>query len=165
MSAPDPLILYSTNTWLAYSIAQRYYDEIHYIWCTPFCKHNSAPSYDGTTPPTSSALEIYMNLHEETKRGDRHSPKIAQNKSGILIGADINKNKGIITADQESEIISIVDQSELRDFRPLLFIIPFNRVSDLVKEVAVGERAHPLSVEYKIECLPRELFDVVEIFE
>ncbi len=31
----EKLILYSTNTWIAYKIAQKYYKDEHYIWCTP----------------------------------------------------------------------------------------------------------------------------------
>src|SRR5262245_16335140 len=30
-----PPVLYSTNTWLAFAIAQKYYASRHYVWCTP----------------------------------------------------------------------------------------------------------------------------------
>jgi hypothetical protein len=30
---PKPLVLYSTNTWLAYAISERYYRGLHYAWC------------------------------------------------------------------------------------------------------------------------------------
>lgn len=30
-----PLVLYSTNTWLAYTVAERFYGGEHYVWCTP----------------------------------------------------------------------------------------------------------------------------------
>ena len=29
-------ILYSTNTWIAYMIAERFYRRHHYVWCTPY---------------------------------------------------------------------------------------------------------------------------------
>ncbi len=41
MSAP--LILYSTNTWLAYKIAERFYGDMHYVWCAPFFDSESLP--------------------------------------------------------------------------------------------------------------------------
>jgi|GEM_PF-5439362 len=31
----DPLLLYSTNTWLTYVIGERFYRDEHYVWCTP----------------------------------------------------------------------------------------------------------------------------------
>ncbi len=84
------IVLYSANTWLAYNIAERYYQGEHYVWCTPFFDSNvSGPGY--TVAPTSSPKEIYINLYKETTRGDRHSSKIADNKVGILKGQPIKK--------------------------------------------------------------------------
>jgi hypothetical protein len=45
----------------------------------------------------------------------------------------------------------------------LLYIIPAGPVAGLVREVPVVERAHPLSVEYIIEALPKKYFDAIEI--
>jgi hypothetical protein len=47
--------------------------------------------------------------------------------------------------------------------RPLLYIIPFEQVKGIVTRVPVSERAHPMSVEYKVEALPRAAFDMVEL--
>lgn len=159
----DPLVLYSTNTWLAYGIAQTYYDEIHYVWCTPFFSSNASSGYDYTIPPSSSPSQIYDGLYEDVRRGDRHSAKIEMNKAGILKGAIAKEKAGVINKRQRLEIFAIVQRAETKDFRPLLYVIPFQPVAKLVKSVAVEERAHPLSVEYKIEQLHRTLFDVVEI--
>lgn len=60
------------------------------------------------------------------------------------------------------EIAAIVDCSETADFRPLLYVIPYRAVSKQVKQVPVAERAHPLSEEYMIECLPRRYFDMID---
>lgn len=157
-----PLILYSTNTWLAYSIAQRYYKESHYVWCAPVFDATTFPRLATVIPPTSSPAEIYRNLFHEVSRGDRHSDKIKQNKIGIIRGASIRKSSGQISDVIEKDIVAIVDSAETRDFRPLLFVIPFRSVSKIVMEVPVAERAHPLSQEYRIERLPRRYFDVIE---
>jgi hypothetical protein len=159
----DPLLLYSTTTWLAYVIAERYYSGEHYVWCAPVYDPRKQSSVDMVLPPTSSPCEIYRGLYEETKRGDRHSTKIAENRVGILRGAAIKKNCGTITADQEREITAIVDMAEINDFRPLLYVIPFHQVSSIVQTVPVDRRAHPMSSEFLIERLPREYFDVLEI--
>ena len=161
----DPLVLYSTNTWLAYGIAQTYYDEKHYVWCTPYFSSNASSGYDNTVPPSSSPGEIYDSLYEDVNRGDRHSTKIEMNKAGILKGAIAKEKAGVINKRQRLEIYAIVRRAETKDFRPLLYVIPFQPVAKLVKEVTVEERAHPLSVEYKIEQLHRRYFDVVEIYK
>jgi len=75
-----------------------------------------------------------------------------------LRGAEANRDAGAISETQRSEIASIVRDAEIRDFEPLVYLIPYGRVSRLVKE-----RAHPLSEEYAIESLPRRLFDIIEL--
>lgn len=159
----NPLLLYSTNTRLAYLISKRYYGDLHYVWCTPYFDSKSLAPHDYTIPPTSSPGEIYHNLYEEVIRGDRHSSKIEDNKRGILEGANAKRKAGVINEQQEQEIAQIVEQAMILDFKPLLYIIPFNLVTNLVEEVPVNKRAHPLSVEYLIKELPRHLFDIITL--
>ena len=157
-----PIVLYSTSSWLAYIIAERYYGGYHYIWCTPHFDPSSVPSISYTVPPSSSPAEIYRNLREDVKRGDRHSAKIAANKAGILKGMEYKMTTREITKEQASEIASIVDAAEPRDFKPLIFVVPFALVAKLIKPVPVNQRAHPLSIEFIIDKLPREKFDVID---
>ena len=77
-------------------------------------------------------------------------------------GANVRLKQGVITDEQYKEIISIVDGTELADFRPLLYVIPFALVSAIVKRVPIGEKAHPLATEYIIDYLPKEFFEVLE---
>lgn len=159
----NPLILYSTNTRLAYLISKRYYGDLHYVWCTPYFDSKSIAPHDYTIPPTSSPGEIYHNLYQEVNRGDRHSSKIEDNKKGILEGVNAKREAAVINKQQKAEIIQVVEKAEILDFKPLLYIIPFNLVTELVEEVPVEERAHPLSVEYIIRALPRHLFDIITL--
>jgi hypothetical protein len=156
------LILYSTNTWLAYNVAERYFGQRHYVWCTPFFDSIGYSNMDYTIAPTSCPKEIYLGLHKEVSGGDRHSTKIEENKLGIMKGAALKKDAGIISEEQEAEIASIIATAERRDFRPLLYIIPYQKVSRIKRDVPVNDKAHPLSVEYVIESLPRNHFDVIE---
>jgi hypothetical protein len=94
-----PLLLYSTNTLLGYSIAERFYRGVHYAWCSPV--------FDGQTtamhiniPPTSSPSAIYRQLWEETTRGEMHSTAIRRIKGGIEAGADAKLATGVIDAVQ-----------------------------------------------------------------
>jgi hypothetical protein len=159
---PNPLILYSTNSWLAYIISERYYRGLHYVWCTPDAGPGSRSRHDTTVPPTSSPLEVYRVLHEEVSRGDRHSARIERNRVGILRGAHSRRREGVIGEPQEVEIAAVVRFAETRDFKPLLFVIRFSRVRGRTREVAVEQRAHPLSLEYIIVSLPRTSFDIIE---
>ena len=156
-------ILYSTNTWLGYQIAEEYYGGEHYVWCTTTFDPRAVRAYEATIPPTSSPGEIYHSLLQETSRGDLHSAKIAENKVGILRGADFKRAAGVITPDVQEEIAAVVAGAGPHDFKPLLYVIPFAAVAGLMTRVAVARRAHPLSVEYIIERLPRAMFDVIQL--
>jgi hypothetical protein len=161
---PSPIALYSTYTWLAFTINQQYYGGDHYVWCTPHFEPGSPfLSSPSAVPPTSSPKMIYTSLFEEVTAGDRHSAKVAQNRLGIQRGADVQFRKGTISTAVRDEILSIVDAAEVRDFRPLLFVIPFAPVASLLVQVPIKARAHPLAEEYILSNLPRAAFDVLEI--
>ncbi|HTS34194.1 MAG TPA: hypothetical protein VMH04_00905 [Candidatus Solibacter sp.] len=114
-------------------------------------------------PPTSSPYEIYKGLYEEVSRGDRHSAGVARNKVGILRGASVKRGAGVISDAQEKEIASIIGSAETRDFKPLIYVIPYHLVAAQVTDVPVSDRAHPLSAEYVVESLQRGQFDVIEV--
>jgi len=59
-------------------------------------------------------------------------------------------------------IAKVVNLADISDFRPLLLIIPYAAVASLVSVVPPEDRAHPLSTEFIIADLPREVFDVIE---
>lgn len=158
----DPLILYSTNTWLAYAIAERYYGGVHFAWCSPV--------YDGTRadphvniPPSSSPADLYRLLRQEVERGEQHSAVLKDKRDGLLRGAGARRAEGMIGDAEWDAINETVETSSLQDFRPVLYLIPYDRVRDVVAEASVKERAHPFSIEYKVNPLPRECFDVLEL--
>jgi hypothetical protein len=158
-----PPILYSTASFLAYRIANEYYKDVHYAWCSPIFDGRTAPRLGPSVPPTSSPCEIYWGLHQEVFRGDRHSSKITDNRAGIVRGAQYKRKVGVIDADKEREIIEAAEAAETRDFRPLLFISPYSKVRNLIEVVPVHSRAHPLSAECLIPLLPGRFFDVIEL--
>lgn len=158
-----PLLLYSTNTLLSYAIAERFYRGVHHAWCSPV--------FDGKTtavhiniPPTSSPSGLYRQLWEETSRGELHSNAIPRIREGIMNGAAAKLAAGVISAAQHGEIMDTIKGANLREFRPVLYVIPYDRVETLVSDVPVRDRAHPLSVEFKVEALPRECFDLIEFW-
>lgn len=159
----EPLLLYSTNTWLAYLISQTYYREEHFVWCSPYFNSFTVPASDHTVPPSSTPGKIYSLLYDEVLYGDLHSDKIKHNKAGILRGANYKRAAGVITEEQKLEIYAVVKKAQVSDFRPIIFVIPFPLIAHMVIKVPVHERAHPLSKECRIERLPRACFDVINI--
>ena len=158
---PEPIVLYSVNTWLAFIIAERYYRGEHWVWCTPHFDPSSVPSLNHAVPPSSSPIEIYRGLRKDILSGDRHSAKIEANKTGILRGVKTKRSAGIIDGAGAAEIDSIVRASDIRDFRPMCYVIPFCLVQDRVRPAPIDQRAHPLSAEFVIEKLPRDCFDAI----
>jgi hypothetical protein len=156
-------ILYSVNTWLAYNIARMFYGDEHYVWCSPVFDSRCRPGLHAVPPPTSCPGDIYHSLLEEVRRRDLHSAKISENRLGILKGAAVKQSTGIITEDELNEITAVVATAQAADFMPLLYVIPYNGIAHLLREVPVSQRAHPLSEEFVIEALPGELFDVISL--
>lgn len=157
----EPLILYSTNTWLAYAIAERFYGGVHFAWCSPV--------YDGAMaarhvniPPSSSPAELYRALWEDARRGERHSALFVSKLKGVRSGARLRTQSGEISSEVELEIGEMVRRAHPSELRPVLYLIPFDRVRDRVVPVSVADRAHPFSVEYKVSALPRSCFDLME---
>lgn len=162
---PNPVLLYSTNSWLAYTISQRYYKEQHYVWCNQYPNSRWLPAGVDPLPPSSNPGQIYLDMHADIRAHDRHSAKIHQNKTGLQKGVLSKHAVGIVTDTEAAEINAIIADAELRDFRPLLYVMSYASVATLLKPVAVDERASLYHEEYLIEQLPRSLFEIVELLE
>jgi hypothetical protein len=104
-----------------------------------------------------------LNFKKDVEGRDHHSSKIEQNKAGIIKGANIKKSKGIITKSQEDDIVDIVNAAEIEDFRPLIYIIPTDKVEKIIKPVSYKYKADKFSQEYIIEELDKDLFDIIDL--
>lgn len=158
----EPLLLYSTNTWLAYAIAERYYDGVHFAWCSPVYDGTKADAHV-TIPPSSSPADLYRLLLDEVQRGEQHSAIREVKRKGLVRGAEAKLRDGVISAFEFSEIKDTIERSPPHDFRPVLYVIPYDRVRGTVVEVPLEERAHPFSIEFRVNPLPRNCFDVLEL--
>jgi hypothetical protein len=157
----SPLLLYSTNTLLAYHINQTYYGELHYVWCSAFFGADNIPSPYRANPPSSSPQGIYETLLKAVENSDRHSEKIRLNRAGLRRGATFKQGQGDITDAQRLEILDKVRLTQFADFKPFLYVIPSTLVSGILSTVPVRHRANPLSEEYIITRLPRTSFDII----
>lgn len=158
----SPLLLYSTNTWLAYSVAEVFYGGVHFAWCSPVYDGRKTAAHVNI-PPSSSPAEIYRRLLEDTGRGDRHSDFIERNIAGIRLGAEARRKQGLIGPEEEEEILTGLEKAERREFRPVLYVVPFDQIEGIVTRVDVERRAHLMSIEYIVESLPRASFDMIEL--
>lgn len=103
-------ILCSSITLIAFNVNERFYESVHYMWCTPFfdIDHRS-PVY--TVPPTSSPFQIYKTLARKVANVDCHSDKIEANRVGIIRGAQKN-----VEAGAKAESFESATFSEIFDF-------------------------------------------------
>lgn len=149
--------LYSVNSLLAYKINEEFYGGNHYVWC--------APEFNCTeNPPSSNPKEIMKMIWADVNLHDRHSPKIMQNKLGLLNGVEINYKNNNISEEQREELIKIVNGVDIAYFRPLIYIISYQKVKNKIIKVSATEKAEWFSNEYKIECLKSKEFDMIDIY-
>lgn len=156
------LLLYSINTYLAYSINSNYYNDLHYVWCSPFFDCREEASRYRNNPQSSNPCEIYLNFSKDVERNDEHSLHIKQNKIGLLSGASQKRQQGLIDKSKEEDIIAMVNDAPLEWFRPLVYVIPKICVEGIYKQVENGRKANPLSAEYLVESLPGDCFDIIK---
>ena len=150
-------ILYAQVTGLAYRINKSYYNNIHYVWCC------DRPSYGIEQPISSNPIERSSLLIKSILSSDSHSDMIKDNRDKIKLGASEKRKQGVISELQEREIIKYVNEARLEEFYPILYIIPYNRVKDQLKEVAEGDKASKESTEYLITDLSGVCFDIVKL--
>ena len=160
----ESLLLYSTNSWMTFALNEQHYGGQHWVWCSPFFRPK-AGVFPNAMPPSAIPGEIYDGYYKDIKGDDGHSIYIPKNKAGLIKGVKAKRDQGIITVERAAELIAAIKAAKPRDFRPLLYVIPFSAVQDIAEEVPLRERAHPLSVEYRIKTLSNKLFDAIELRE
>jgi hypothetical protein len=113
---------------------------------------------------SSTPYYRYKNLLLESRSEDTHGPYIKETKTGIILGASKKLAEGIIDNDQHSNILQIVENAQCSAFRPLLYIIRYDKAKHLLVYPSAKEKANPYSTEIRIEKLTEDMFDI-EIFE
>jgi hypothetical protein len=163
MAVAKSLCFYSANTYLSHYINKTFYDDVHYLWCSPvFDPKRVEPNHPWfRIPKSSSPLEIYKSYQEDVNSGDLHSALISQNRQGLKNGATHKLQQDVIDADEYQMINEIVDAATIKDFAPLLYVIPEPLVAHRIKRVSVKLQANPLSTEYILEDLRDGEFELM----
>ena len=160
---PGPLLLWSTNSWLKFYIQMKFRRNKHYVWCSPLFDAGSAGKYTigSGQPPSSDPATIYRQLHTAVSKQDEHDQKISSQKVTLKALATEWLNTDEISQDEHDEILAILDRASIRDWRPLLFVIPYSNVCGKVDSVPRNLRAS-IEPEYIIHELEQGEFDVIE---
>ena len=150
------LLLYSTGTKLSYKINKKYYNNIHFVWCTE--------SFDAALQPgTSNPRTLCTRYLEQIIKNDKHALEISNNKTGILKGATIKLEEGVIDKTQYDEICAKVACAENEDFYPVIYLINKKAVSKRLKIVDSKDKANNTSIEYIIEDLQQNEFELIKL--
>lgn len=148
-------LFYSTSTLIANIIAERYYDDLHYVWCTS--TFNPVKS----NPPSANPYQIYKSILKEVENGEI-GPSIQKHKTGLLNGVSKSKDKGKITHEQQNEIYEMIFAAEIKHFKPIIYVIPGMHVGN-IEMVPRSKRSDLLSEEFLIEELKGKWLDVIDL--
>lgn len=159
MKKINNLIFYSINSKLAHHINVNYYNNTHYVWAAPYF------DCDDTNPSSSNPKDIYKNFKKDLKKGkvDYHSLNVSNNRVGIKKGALAMFEAKIINEETKSLIIELSEKAENEHFKPMIYIIPSEKVLDKVLHPKFTTKANTLSLEYIIPNLQSEQFDIIDI--
>lgn len=153
---PNDYLLYSTGTALAYKIAKEYYNNEHYVWCTE--------SFDAALQPgTSNPRTLCSRYLEQILKNDRHATEIDNNKAGILKGAKVKFDQGIINEEQHREISARVAYARNEEFYPVIFLINKKAVKKRLVVVNPSDKASNSSIEYIITDLKPNEFELIRM--
>ena len=163
MNIKETILLYSVSTQIAYRINELFYGR-HFVWCSPVFNSEKLDSMHvyKKIPPSSNPFRIYERYKQDVNNGDLHSAMISQNKAGLKKGAIIMLKNGVIDNSDFVRINNMVDSATIDQFSPVIYLIPNKELISRIKLVDVAKVANPLSIEYQIEDLKKDEFEIIE---
>ncbi|AUD00988.1 hypothetical protein [Spirosoma pollinicola] len=158
------MILYSTNVFLKYHIQQKYFNDVHYVWCSELFDSKTASIYSpgSLVPPSSNPADIYRQLKADVSGGDSHSAKIVEQRASIIARATEWEINGVINSLVKDDIIYIATNGSINYWRPLIYVIPKAPLITRLHTVPASKCAG-LGTEYIINDLNRAEFDIIEL--
>jgi hypothetical protein len=145
-------------------IQEQFFGDVHYVWCSDACDSGAAPAYSVASliPPSSNPKDIYRDLRTAVEKGDTHHHQIVQTRSFYIQHATTCHAAGTLTDAQRDDLVYMVTNAQLKDWRPLLYVIPRAPVAGRLQAVPAARRAGH-GMEYIISDLARAEFDIVEL--
>ena len=164
----EPVVLYSIQTYLAYHINKEYYSDIHYVWCAPCFDSRVLARTEPQLPITSNPRDIFNSFVCDVYAKDHHylRQSIDTNIAGLIAGAEAKYSTGVITDATKKKIVGLIrfinDKRDFHYFRPLIYVIPYQKIQSRVSLVDYDKIALPLSPEYLIVDLSTTEFDIID---
>ena len=158
-------LLYSTNAFIKYLICDNFRGGVHYVWCSETFDSAKASPYSlgSLVPPSANPADIYRTLTRDVSAQDQHSYKISEQKLGLSRLAVEWAAKGEITSEQRDEILEMVKIAPFDYWRPLIYIIPRDKIAlGRLKLVPVAKRAG-FGNEYVIADLMTSEFEIIDL--
>ena len=166
----DPCVLYSIQSYLAYCINTKFYQDKHYVWCAPFFDSKNESNLPMELPYTSNPADIYKSFWKDITADDaEHERKeIMRNTIGLHKGAMQKLKQGEIGQATYDEVLALIHDalnSMKKDefFRPLIYVIPFALNEKSIRKVEVGRTAASLFDAYIIHELPTSNFSIIDL--
>jgi hypothetical protein len=163
LAAGGPSLLWSTNTWLKHYIQMVFGANRHYAWCSPVFDGGAQQRYalGAGQDASSDPAAIYRTLHHAVRTSNGHNEKIRDQKKTLRGLAVKWSQDGSITTAEREEIFSILKYSQIEDFKPLIYVIPYAPVAARVSLVPRERRAGHHR-EYIVQDLDPSEFDIIE---
>ena len=157
-----PVLLWSAGNRVTHYISENFFGQ-HYVWCSP--TFDASAVERGKTgyaqPPSSDPVSIYRDLFEGVRRNDAHHHLVERHKAKLQAVALDRHIAKQLTAGGAREVISYLENSTIKDWVPLVYVIPLAPVASRVLTVPRTERAS-WSPEYVIQDLLSTEFSVIE---
>jgi hypothetical protein len=157
-------ILYSTNPWIAHQIAMNYRGGIHYVWCSEEYDPTAAGGMTAAAAiaPSSSPMELYVQLKAACDREDSHSHLIKGYRKTFRRLAAEWLAAGEITGDQRDEIVATVNAPSWRIWRPQVYVIPRAPIEAAGRLISVPRKHRAAyGLELQICDLREHEFDIM----
>jgi hypothetical protein len=148
---------------MKYRIQQQFFGGKHYVWCSPAFEGGNLGKYalGSMQPPSSDPASIYRTLRKAVEAKDGNDAKILSQKKTLMGRADAWHRNGEISKDTREEIVLMVKMADFQDWRPLVYVIPYDVVRPRVQVVPRKRRASH-EPEYIIADLADGEFDIIE---
>jgi hypothetical protein len=156
-------LLYSTNPLIKLLLQERFFGDVHYVWCSESHDSGSADPYSIAShiPPSSNPRDIYRDLGRAVERGDKHNATIVRVRAMYAALSEQSVAAGTMGSDERDELLYIANGSDLTLWRPVLYVIPRDSVAGRL-EVVPAERRAGAGQEFIIRDLARDEFDRIE---
>lgn len=159
-------LFYSVNSYLAWFISKKYYQDTHFVWCAPIFDPTKLDDNDPLKciHESSSPKHIYDVFKNEVKAANiSGSKKIQENINGLLNGVNLKLQHKLLSPAEAAIITSVINGAPVEHFRPRLYLIPFtDEIRARLVTVPVGATANPLSTEYQLHDLSGAEFEIIE---